>query len=74
MIAEQPTRKVLKALKAAGWSKLRDGAGSHTIYGCRTGKHDVSVPDGHTTISPGVARSIYKAVGSCDCPEEEEKQ
>ncbi|WP_199856909.1 type II toxin-antitoxin system HicA family toxin [Nocardia suismassiliense] len=73
MIAEQPTRKVLKGLKAEGWSRLRDGAGSHTIYGCRTGKHDVSVPDGHKSISPGVVRTISKAVASCDCPEEEEQ-
>ncbi|MEV4125913.1 type II toxin-antitoxin system HicA family toxin [Nocardia sp. NPDC049707] len=72
MIAEQPTRKVLKALKEAGWSPLRDGAGSHTIYGCPTSKHDVSVPDGHRTISPGVVRTINRAVDSCDCPKEEQ--
>jgi predicted RNA binding protein YcfA (HicA-like mRNA interferase family) len=70
MIAEQP--KVLKALEGAGWSKLRDGAGSHAIYGCRTGKHDVSVPDGHRMVSPGVVRTINKAVASCDCQEEEQ--
>ncbi|MFI6165650.1 type II toxin-antitoxin system HicA family toxin [Nocardia sp. NPDC051052] len=72
MIAEQPTKKVLKALRAAGWSRLRDSAGSHTIYGCRTGKHDVGVPDGHKSISPGVVRTINKAVASCDCMEEDQ--
>ncbi|MEU5404437.1 type II toxin-antitoxin system HicA family toxin [Nocardia asteroides] len=73
MIAEQPTRKVLQALKKEGWSKLRGGAGSHSIYGCRSGKHDVSVPDGHRTVSPGVVRTIFKAVAACDCPEEDVK-
>ena len=51
MVTEQPTRKVVKALKAAGFTSVRtDGAVK------------VTVPDGHRTISPGVYRKILAAM------------
>ncbi|MGW6658856.1 type II toxin-antitoxin system HicA family toxin [Rhodococcus sp. NPDC055024] len=61
MIAEQPTRKVTKELKAAGFAPART-VGSHTMWITANGKHQVSVPDGHRTISPGVYRNILKAI------------
>ena len=67
MIAEQSTRKVIKELKDHGWTVLRDGKGSHALYGCPTGAHCCSVPVGHKTVSPGVLRDLRKAFGECDC-------
>ncbi len=49
---------------------MRSGSGSHTVWACRTGRHQVTVPDGHTTISAGVRRTIEKATTGCDCKEE----
>jgi predicted RNA binding protein YcfA (HicA-like mRNA interferase family) len=66
VIAEQPTRTVVKRLTAAGWSALRT-RGSHTQWACPTGAHQVTVPDGHRTLSPGVVRVITKAMDGCDC-------
>lgn len=57
MVAAQDTRKVVKALKRAGFSPIRSGSGSHTIWGHPDGRK-VSVPDGHRTISAGVYRKI----------------
>lgn len=61
MVAAQDTRKVVKMLKAAGFSPLRSGSGSHTIWGHEDGRK-VSVPDGHRTISAGVYGKILKKV------------
>lgn len=64
MVSEQPTRKVVKDFKAAGWHPLRT-EGSHTVYVCGCGAHTFSLPDGHRTISPGVVRKSYKALAEC---------
>tara|TARA_B100000745_G_C19901451_1_gene302007 strand:- start:115 stop:315 length:201 start_codon:yes stop_codon:yes gene_type:complete len=61
MIAEQPTRKVVKALKAAGFTPVRT-VGSHTMWVSADGTVKVTVPDGHRTISPGVYRKILAAM------------
>lgn len=61
MIAEQPTRKVQKELRDAGFHPDRT-KGSHTMWITADGKHQVSVPDGHRTITPGVYRKIQKVI------------
>lgn len=61
MVSDQPTRKVLKDLRSAGFSPLRT-VGSHTIWASADGSVKVTVPDGHRTISPGVYRIIVKAM------------
>lgn len=61
MISEQPTRKMVKLLRQAGWTPART-VGSHTVWQSPDGKRSVSVPDGHRTISPGVARKIMRAL------------
>lgn len=60
MIAEQPTRKVTRELRDAGFAPVRT-VGSHTRWEHPSGV-GVSVPDGHRTISPGVYRNILKAL------------
>ncbi|MEP6480004.1 MAG: type II toxin-antitoxin system HicA family toxin [Rhodoglobus sp.] len=60
MVSEQPTRIVVKLLRSAGWQPVRT-EGSHTVWRAPTGR-TVSVTDGHRTISPGVYRSIVKAI------------
>lgn len=74
MIAEQPTRKILKELTDAGWSRTRHGKGSHSVWACETNEHTVTVPDGHRTIRPGVVRSIRKAIAECAAEHEQEAQ
>ena len=59
MVGEQPTRKVVAALRDAGFSPLRT-VGSHTVWA--KGQVSISVPDGHRTISPGVVRKVRKAI------------
>lgn len=59
MVSEQPTRKVVKALRDAGFLPVRT-VGSHTVW--VNGSISISVPDGHKTISPGVVRKINKAI------------
>lgn len=60
MIAEEPTRKLVKRLKAAGFTAERT-EGSHTFWVGPNGAA-VSVPDGHKSISPGVVRKVNKAI------------
>ncbi|WP_037084206.1 type II toxin-antitoxin system HicA family toxin [Prescottella equi] len=60
MIAEQPTRKIQKQLRDAGFHPDRT-VGSHTVWKGPNGA-SVSVPDGHKTISPGVVRKIAKVI------------
>lgn len=57
MVAAEDTRKVVKALRKAGFYPARSASGSHTIWEHRDGRK-VSVPDGHRTISAGVYRQI----------------
>lgn len=59
MVSEQPTRKMVKLLRDAGFQPIRT-VGSHTVWS--SGDRSVSVPDGHRTISPGVVRVIMKAI------------
>lgn len=59
MVSEQPTRKVLRELKDAGFTAARRD-GSHTVY--VNGAVSVSVPDGHRMISPGVYRKVLKKI------------
>ncbi|MHB8262834.1 MAG: type II toxin-antitoxin system HicA family toxin [Acidimicrobiales bacterium] len=66
MVAEEPSRKMIKEFKVARWTALRTD-GSHTMYGCRSGKHRFVLPDGHGTISPGVVRNARKSIAECDC-------
>lgn len=73
MISEQPTRKIHKELKEAGWSFARAGRGSHSIWQCTTGQHKTVVPDGYRTITAGVVRTIRHAIDSCTCQEGQEQ-
>jgi predicted RNA binding protein YcfA (HicA-like mRNA interferase family) len=61
MVSEQPTRKMVKMLKDAGFEPGRT-VGSHTKW--RNGRHWVEVPDGHRKISPGVVRQILKIIAA----------
>jgi predicted RNA binding protein YcfA (HicA-like mRNA interferase family) len=65
MVSELPTRKVVKAFKAAGWKSVRT-EGSHSVYQCSCGQHSFSLPDGHRSISPGVVRKAFKALEQCE--------
>lgn len=59
MVSDQPTRKVVRMLRDAGFAPMRT-VGSHTIY--RKGRVSVTVPDGHRRISPGVYRMILRKI------------
>ncbi|MGY4769427.1 type II toxin-antitoxin system HicA family toxin [Kribbella sp. CWNU-51] len=65
MVSEQPTRRVVKAFKDAGWRRVRT-EGSHSVYGCPCGQHVFTLPDGHRAISPGVVRKAGKALAECE--------
>lgn len=60
MVSDQPTRKVVRMMRDAGWSALRT-VGSHTVWQSPTGV-TFTLPDGHRTISPGVYRKLLKAM------------
>lgn len=64
VISETATRQIVKRLRKARWQPVRTH-GSHTVWECPTREHQVSVPDGHSTISPGVHRTIDKALNAC---------
>jgi predicted RNA binding protein YcfA (HicA-like mRNA interferase family) len=64
MVSEQPTRKIVREFKDAGWTVLRTD-GRHTVYGCPCGKHTQPLPQSHKTISPGVVRKVRKAMEQC---------
>jgi len=64
MVSEEPTRKMVKELRDAGWTVARTD-GRHTVYACPTGRHTIPVPDSHKTISPGVVRKIRQAIAAC---------
>ncbi len=66
MVSEEPTRKMVREFKDAGWAPLPGGDGSHTKYGCSCGSHTFSLPDGHRVISPGVVRKARKAIEECE--------
>lgn len=52
-------RKVIKALKDAGYEKIREPSGSHTIYG--DGVREVSVP--YKLTKRHTANGILKEAG-----------
>ena len=60
MVSEQSTRKVTKLLKRRGWRPLRT-VGSHTTWEGPNGT-TFTLPDGHSTISPGIYRKLQKAL------------
>lgn len=66
MIAEQPTRKVTKLLRTHYFTRVRDAKGSHGKWACPTGRHTVTIPDGHKTISPGVVQQVNKKIAECN--------
>jgi predicted RNA binding protein YcfA (HicA-like mRNA interferase family) len=66
MVSDEPTRKIIKELRAAGFSPIRK-SGSHTWWQHESGK-GVAVPDGHSKISPGVVRNIRKAIEEARSP------
>ncbi|BDZ42158.1 hypothetical protein GCM10025865_14570 [Paraoerskovia sediminicola] len=60
MISPKPTREVVKDLRRAGFEPGRT-RGSHTRWAHPCGVQ-VTVPDGHRMISPGVLRQIQAAI------------
>lgn len=61
MVTEMTTRKVVKLLVEAGWTRVRT-AGSHSVWSSADGTRSVTVPDGHRVVSPGVVRQVVKAL------------
>ena len=64
MVKEEPTRTVIKRLKAAGFT-LTSTDGRHSKWTHPSGAW-VPVPDSHRTISPGVVRKINQAIIDCE--------
>lgn len=60
MVKEEPTRTVVKRLKAAGFSRTSTD-GRHSKWTHANGAW-VAVADSHRTISPGVVRKINQAI------------
>jgi predicted RNA binding protein YcfA (HicA-like mRNA interferase family) len=60
VVSEEPTRKLVKRLKAAGFVRS-EASGSHGRWRHPSGPM-VIVPDGHRTISPGVVRQVNQAI------------
>lgn len=60
MVSDEPTQKILKELREAGFVAIRT-RGSHTWWEHESGI-GISVPDGHRRISPGVVRKVRKAI------------
>jgi len=67
-VKPQRTRDVLKYLKGLGWVFLRDGQGSHQIWGLPDESVKASIPAGHREVSAGVLRQIKNA--GVDLPQE----
>lgn len=55
MVSEQSARKMTELFRKAGWSPANT-VGSHPKWHCSCGRHQFTLPDGHSTISPGVVR------------------
>jgi predicted RNA binding protein YcfA (HicA-like mRNA interferase family) len=60
MVSEQPSRTVVRRLRAAGWVR-GNPVGSHTKWRGPNGT-TFTLPDGHRFISPGVYRNLLKAM------------
>ena len=59
----QKTRDVLKYLKGLGWVYLRDGKGSHELWGLPDESVKASIPAGHREVSAGVLAQIERNAG-----------
>ncbi|MFF9565716.1 type II toxin-antitoxin system HicA family toxin [Leifsonia sp. NPDC014704] len=59
MAKEESTQKVVKRLRDAGFERVRT-KGSHSVW--KNGSVQVTVPDGHKTISAGVVRKIDEKI------------
>lgn len=55
----QKYRDVIKVLKANGWVILRQGKGSHEIWGLPNGSQAHSIPH-HQEVSAGVVGDLIK--------------
>jgi predicted RNA binding protein YcfA (HicA-like mRNA interferase family) len=56
----QKYRDVTKFLRSRGWVCLRNGKGSHEIWGTEDGTMTISIP-AHTEVSAGVVKQIIGA-------------
>ncbi|SIS00029.1 type II toxin-antitoxin system HicA family toxin [Microbacterium sp. RURRCA19A] len=61
LVRAQKTRDVLQHLSSIGWVRLRDGQGSHELWGLPDGSKRAVVPAGHREVSAGVLRQLQKA-------------
>ncbi|KRC31685.1 toxin HicA [Oerskovia sp. Root918] len=55
----QKYRDVIKALKANGWVLLRDGKGSHELWGLPDESQKASIPR-HGEVSAGIVGQLIK--------------
>jgi predicted RNA binding protein YcfA (HicA-like mRNA interferase family) len=58
---ETNRRRIVSRLAREGWVLVRHG-GEHDVYRHKQKQGTIAVPR-HSTLSPGVARSIAKAAG-----------
>jgi len=56
----QKTRDVLKVCKENGWVFLRDGKGSHELWGLPDESVKESIPVGHRETSAGIIGQLIK--------------
>jgi predicted RNA binding protein YcfA (HicA-like mRNA interferase family) len=56
----QKYRDVTKFLRSRGWVFLRQGKGSHEIWGPEDGHMSISIP-AHKEVSSGVVKEIINA-------------
>ncbi|MFT4187430.1 MAG: type II toxin-antitoxin system HicA family toxin [Aeromicrobium sp.] len=57
----QKTKDVISHLKSIGWVFLRDGQGSHEIWGMPDESVKASIPAGHKQVSAGVLNQLKRA-------------
>ncbi|WP_367379176.1 type II toxin-antitoxin system HicA family toxin [Subtercola boreus] len=53
---------MVKTLRKAGWSPTAAFVGSHRKWSSADGSVTMSIPEGHSNISPGVVRQILAAI------------
>lgn len=66
MVSDEPTRRIVKEMVAAGWREARSD-GRHSVFVCTSGQHTVAAPTSHRSVSPGVVRKIRQAIAACAC-------
>lgn len=64
MVSEEPTRKMIREFKSAGWNEVSTD-GRHTKFGRPCGSHTFPLPTTHRIVSPGVVRKARKAIEGC---------